>query len=603
MTIVTSDLGVAKHPKIALLQVIPGGLKAFGVTYLWIRAEDLKQQGRFFDAVQQRDLICDLMPHFPGVWAYHGWDMAWNISVSAHTPEERWMWVHNGIRLLRDRGLYYNPDDLILHRELSWIFFSKMGETNDEMHRTYKLRWLELMEFVLGAPPLSDEPGAAVDAIRKIADAPRKFERLSPQARALAQRLEELEVGPAERFLQEYNRFSGDPDLPAQPRLPAGDNESEKRIAELMSSPELADPRAELLAFCRRKVLVERYRLDPEWMVRLMERYGPLDWRHVMSHSIYWATMGLHRAKGLDLSAIRPALADARLARYVKEGGKLADIHTLNTERNVLNALKALVRAGRIRYDPRFPARQGLILTPDWRFIEPAVREYTVAGQLLIQSPHEPLGAKNALASGHRNFLANAILLLYVAGKEKDAQRYYDQLRDSGLVDVNEDLYKMNLGDHVAAKMSRDQAPMSMMYLAFRHGALVRAYRALAEGDRAEFARSYAFARRAYETFAGGTGKRPRDRSPPPRRIRPPPFELEEVFFLRNMLLDPRSVGMRIPLIAKSRIYNAPELSIKTRQALYPMVARRLWEQCEREGLDFNKAFPAPPPPVLPPRR
>jgi hypothetical protein len=598
LTIVTSDLGVAKDPKTALLQAIPGGLKAFGLTYLWIRSQELKHDGKFFDAVQQRDLICDLMPHAAGVWAYHGWDMAWNISVSTHTREERWMWVHNGIRLLRDRGLHYNPRDLIIHRELSWIFFSKMGATTDEMHRTYKLRWLELMEFVLGAPPLSDEAQVAVDAIKKIADAPKKFEQLSPEAKELARQLAALEIArgldkpgpdPAESFLQQYNRFSGDPDLPAGPQAPAKGDERQQKIAQMMSSPELAGPRAELLAFCRRRMLEGRYRMDPKWMVALMERYGPLDWRHVMSHSIYWATMGLHLAKGLDLSSIRPALADARLEKYVKEGGELSDIHTLNTERNVLNALKSMTRAGRIRYDPRYPERQGLILIPDWRFIEPAVREYTVAGDLLLQSPHKSIGAKNALASGHLNFLTNAILLLYVAGKEEDAQHYYDNLKDSGLVDLREELYQKTLPDFVATKMSRGAAPMSTMLLAFRHGALVRAYRALAEGNTAEFAQGYAFAKRAYAAMEDV-----------PRRVRPPVFELEVVIFLQSMLLDPRSVGMRIPLLAKSRIYNAPELPVQMRQALYPYVAQRLKEQCDREGVDFNKAFPAPPPVVMP---
>ena len=512
------------------------------------------------------------------------------------------MWVNNAIRLLRDRGLYYNPDDLILHRELSWIFFSKMGETTDDMHRTYKLRWLELMEFVLGAPPLSDEPEAAVDAIRKIANAPLKFEQLSDDARDLALQLAALDVArgldkpdlePAESFLQEYNRFSGDPDLPGKPETPAKGDEKQQRIAQLMSSADLAEPRAELLAFCRRRALTGRYRMDPDWMVSLMETYGPLDWRHVMSHSIYWATMGLYRAKGLDLSSIKPALADARLQRYVKEGGELADIHTLNTERNVLNALKAMTRAGRIRYDPRYPERQGLILIPDWRFIEPAVREYTVAGDLLLQSDRERMGVKNALASGHLNFLTNAIMLLYVAGKEEDAQHYYRNLRDSGLVDLREKLYQKTLGDFVATKMARGDMPMSMMLLAFRHGALVRAYRALAEGNKTEFVRGYAFAKRAYTAM-----------SDVPSRIRPPIFELEEVMFLQSMLLDPRSVGMRIPLLTKSRIYNAPELPVRTRQALYPLVAGRLKEQCDSEGIDFHKAFPAPPrPAMLPPRR
>ncbi len=156
LTTVTSDAGIAKHPRTVLLQVAPGGLRAPLLTYLWLRSQQLKSDGKFFDAQQLRDLICDLSPHFPGVWSFHAWDMAWNISVATHTPEERWMWVSNGIRLLRDRGLYYNPDNLVLHKELSWIFFSKMGQYNDDMHMIYKRRSAGLMHGVFGAPPVTD---------------------------------------------------------------------------------------------------------------------------------------------------------------------------------------------------------------------------------------------------------------------------------------------------------------------------------------------------------------------------------------------------------------------------------------------------------------
>ena len=79
---VTSDENIGKDPKTTLLQVAPGGLRAPLLTYLWIRSQQLKEDGKFFDALQQRDLICDLMPHFPGVWSFHAWDMAWNISVA-----------------------------------------------------------------------------------------------------------------------------------------------------------------------------------------------------------------------------------------------------------------------------------------------------------------------------------------------------------------------------------------------------------------------------------------------------------------------------------------------------------------------------------------
>ena len=592
LTIAAADTPLAKHPKTALLQAIPGGLRAPFLVYLSIRSQQLKDQGNFFDAKGLRDLICDLMPHFPGVWLFHGWDMAWNISVAAHTPEERWMWVHNGIRLLRDRGLYYNPDDMILHKELSWIFFSKMGERTDEMHWYYKLRWLEEMEFVLALPPISEQAGSRAEAFRSIAEAPEQVEGLSAEAQAFAARLAELDVAADEAFLRNYNSFGDDPLLPARyARRPDGPTQKviaeQKLIAELMSAPAHAAGRAELLAFVRAKVLREQYRMDPKWMLRLMERFGPLDWRHVMSHAIYWATMGLHRGIGLDLSEISPAMAEARLPQLIEEGDKLREIHALNTERNVLNALKALSLTGQIGYDPTFQHRHQLIFGPDWRFFEPAHREYTSASQRIMESARPVAGERNALRDAHINFLTNAILVLYLAGKESDAQRYYDILKDELLVSPRDEIYEKALHDFVVTKRAENAGATTSMYLAFRHGALVRAYRALAQGDTDEFARSHAFAQQAYKVFIEGFGKAPRLGSV----VRS--FAQEEAFFLRNLLLDPRSVGMQMSLMGKSGLYR--RLPLATRQLLYPAVRKRLRDECRREGLDFDKAFPAPP--------
>ncbi|KKK86781.1 hypothetical protein LCGC14_2759800 [marine sediment metagenome] len=102
---VSADEAIAKHPRIALLQLVPGGIRAPFINYLWIRSQELKQDGKFFDAWGLRSLICEMTPHFPGVWAFLAWDMAWNISVATHTEAERWMWVSNGIKLIRN-GTY-----------------------------------------------------------------------------------------------------------------------------------------------------------------------------------------------------------------------------------------------------------------------------------------------------------------------------------------------------------------------------------------------------------------------------------------------------------------------------------------------------------------
>jgi len=106
------------------------------VDYLWMRATKLKEEGRFFDAYQLSETICQLQPKFASVWAFQAWNMSYNISVTLSTPEERWRWVRNGYELLRDQGIPLNPNNTQLYRELAWILFHKVGDYMDEMHTT-----------------------------------------------------------------------------------------------------------------------------------------------------------------------------------------------------------------------------------------------------------------------------------------------------------------------------------------------------------------------------------------------------------------------------------------------------------------------------------
>src|SRR5215471_16968975 len=42
----------------------------------------------------------------------------------------------------------------------------------------------------------------------------------------------------------------------------------------------------------RRELLVTKYKMDPQFMKEVNERYGPLEWRLPESHAIYWAALG-----------------------------------------------------------------------------------------------------------------------------------------------------------------------------------------------------------------------------------------------------------------------------------------------------------------------
>ncbi|AKJ65580.1 hypothetical protein [Kiritimatiella glycovorans] len=137
-------------PLISFTTVALGGFRGLLVDLLWMRAAELQSEGRYFEIVQLADWITKLEPELPEVWAYHAWNMAYNISVMFESPEDRWRWVRHGIQLLRDRGLEYNPGNPKLYFELAWLFQHKIGGSLDRAGPYYRQAWAGLMDDLLG---------------------------------------------------------------------------------------------------------------------------------------------------------------------------------------------------------------------------------------------------------------------------------------------------------------------------------------------------------------------------------------------------------------------------------------------------------------------
>jgi hypothetical protein len=140
-------------PEYALAIQALGAFRGLITDIAFIRAERLKEEGRFYDAMQLAKWICALQPRFPSVWEFAAWNMSWNISVTTFTPQERWNWVYNGVKLLRDQGIPANPRAVNLYKQLAWTFNNKMSEPTDEQHYAYKCEWAWRMHLVLGKPP------------------------------------------------------------------------------------------------------------------------------------------------------------------------------------------------------------------------------------------------------------------------------------------------------------------------------------------------------------------------------------------------------------------------------------------------------------------
>src|SRR5438128_12126377 len=65
-------------PVLAFTTMALGGFRGLISNMLWIRATDLQEQDKFFEAAQLADWITKLEPHFPQVWVHQAWNMAYN---------------------------------------------------------------------------------------------------------------------------------------------------------------------------------------------------------------------------------------------------------------------------------------------------------------------------------------------------------------------------------------------------------------------------------------------------------------------------------------------------------------------------------------------
>lgn len=165
-----TDVAIEGAPPIVQLGTAIGALRGVVVNYLWMKVTARRQRGLFYDIISDTDLITRLQPRFAEVWAFHGHNLAYNISVLTNTPEERWEWVNAGIRLVREKGIRYNPNDVVLHKELAFWFSHKIDGITDDAHFHYKRELAREWHLLLGPPPF--DHAERTEWMRRIAYAP-----------------------------------------------------------------------------------------------------------------------------------------------------------------------------------------------------------------------------------------------------------------------------------------------------------------------------------------------------------------------------------------------------------------------------------------------
>lgn len=478
-------------PDIELMSKL-GPLRALAIDWAFIRYEKLKEEGKNYEALELAELLCRLQPRFDSIWAYNAWNMAYNISVAEYTREGRWKWVSNGISLLRDQGLKYNPKSITLYKELAYIYWHKISDFLDDEHMNYKRAVAVDMERILGPPRFSLTPEEAIEAFRPIAEAPTDFQKFLAddiQAKQLADALSGLGFPPDTRLLELVARYVR-PEIRLETLLKSPEKlapETAQALA-ILNDAEQKPALDRLLAALRAKVLREKLKMQPDWMAGLMKEFGPIDWRAAWAHSLYWATYGDHVVQGFV--NINPS-------------------DEMNTVRFIFFSLQHGMTRGRMVLVPNFdsPFDSYIDFMEDNRFIPYLFDAYLKYGKQQYGDREdfvEGTPGKQYMV-GFVNFLHYAIGNLYREGGEKNlalAQQYYTYLRKYNREydgDVQE-RYLVPLDEFVYNNLKEELVTFRQSNAIVR-GFLSRSFTELAVGNDLSAATALSLARWCYDYF------------------------------------------------------------------------------------------------------
>jgi hypothetical protein len=419
-------------PVLAFTTVALGGFRGLISNLLWIRANELQEDGKYFEMAQLASWITKLEPGFAQVWAVQAWNMAYNISVKFkdNPPgdySDRWRWVQRGIELMRDEGLRYNPNNALMYSELAWLFYHKLGDNLDDGNMFYKQQWAAQMTGVLGA---TNRPN--FDAL------------IHPQT------------------------------------------DDERRRAETLRT---------------------RYKMDPELMKEVNEKYGPLEWRLPEAHAIYWAAAGLRQAQ--------------------REPGRF-DKHDIDRiRRSIYQGMMRSFQRGRlITYGDDTLFQFG----PNLDIIPTVSRTY----EELMNEPD--VGIRDGIATAHRNFLGDAIYFLYTFNRIEEARRWYEYLSekypDRPLLasDPNSFPRNLTLEEYCFSRVQEEASETSQVRVnAIIRGLIQSSFTALVFDNDDQAAGLMALARAARERYQ-------EDTDDTGVRIELPPFEEMQSQILGDML-------------------------------------------------------------------
>ncbi|MEM1061340.1 MAG: hypothetical protein AAF532_15570 [Planctomycetota bacterium] len=117
-------------PSSSTMNLVLLGFRGIAASQLWVDAIDgaqTKDWGKLKDAVQS---IIMLQPHYVKVWRFQGWNLAYNVSSAWDNVDDRYYWVKDGAKFLK-QGQSRNERVPDLAHDTGNVIGQKIGRADE----------------------------------------------------------------------------------------------------------------------------------------------------------------------------------------------------------------------------------------------------------------------------------------------------------------------------------------------------------------------------------------------------------------------------------------------------------------------------------------
>ena len=123
----------------AAINLVLLGMRGVAVNYLWMELDKQKDMKRWAEMQATTKSIVRLQPHYERVWDMNGWNLAYNTSAEWDAVPDRYYWVKEGAKLLK-QGVERNLRATELYYRIGKIYQQKIGYADESVdYRKYFL--------------------------------------------------------------------------------------------------------------------------------------------------------------------------------------------------------------------------------------------------------------------------------------------------------------------------------------------------------------------------------------------------------------------------------------------------------------------------------